>query len=409
MPPPTHLALADWRRQVAELYATLRADRPARTDARRRLPRGTRPALRLASLVAHPRAGAPRLPRPGLLPPRPGARAASAPRARSGRARPRRAALGRRPADAVRPHRLGALRGRRHPLPPLGLLAERVLGRASSSRSATRRAARETYGGGRYLWDSAKGADLGTRRRRADPRLQLRLPPVVRRTTRSGPARWRPRRTGCPCRSRPASGCRRRSPDDGTRDPSRATASSAAARSGRTRRSARSATAPGWPRHRRRSTTARWWWRSSLAVAALALAASLSLRGVGPVRRGGAAALSRRSRSATRSPTPSRTRARRRGAPSASWWRSTPTASSCAPAAHVTIADRGRRERELIETIPGLQEEPATVTSAARDAARGHPSRISRTSIRPASSGASLTSAQAACDRSTTRSSSVPQ
>ena len=39
---------------------------------------------------------------------------------------------------------------------------------------------KETYGGGRYLWDSAKGADLGTDRRRADPRLQLRLPPVVR-------------------------------------------------------------------------------------------------------------------------------------------------------------------------------------------------------------------------------------
>ena len=38
----------------------------------------------------------------------------------------------------------------------------------------------ETYGGGRYLWDSAKGADLGIGRRRAHPRLQLRLPPVVR-------------------------------------------------------------------------------------------------------------------------------------------------------------------------------------------------------------------------------------
>ena len=33
---------------------------------------------------------------------------------------------------------------------------------ASSSRFATRRAGGETYGGGRYLWDSAKGADLGS-------------------------------------------------------------------------------------------------------------------------------------------------------------------------------------------------------------------------------------------------------
>ena len=37
----------------------------------------------------------------------------------------------------------------------------------------------ETYGGGRYLFDTVKGADLGSRRRAARARLQLRLQPVV--------------------------------------------------------------------------------------------------------------------------------------------------------------------------------------------------------------------------------------
>ena len=37
----------------------------------------------------------------------------------------------------------------------------------------------ETYGGGRYLLDTVKGADLGTDGRQARPRLQLRLQPVV--------------------------------------------------------------------------------------------------------------------------------------------------------------------------------------------------------------------------------------
>ena len=37
-----------------------------------------------------------------------------------------------------------------------------------------------TYGGGRYLVDTVKGADLGSDRRHARARLQLRLQPVVR-------------------------------------------------------------------------------------------------------------------------------------------------------------------------------------------------------------------------------------
>ena len=38
---------------------------------------------------------------------------------------------------------------------------------------------RDTYGGGRYLLDTVKGADLGGTTT-TGPRLQLRLPPVVR-------------------------------------------------------------------------------------------------------------------------------------------------------------------------------------------------------------------------------------
>ena len=37
-----------------------------------------------------------------------------------------------------------------------------------------------TYGGGRYLVDTVKGADLGSGRRQTRARLQLRLQPVVR-------------------------------------------------------------------------------------------------------------------------------------------------------------------------------------------------------------------------------------
>ena len=75
----------------------------------------------------------------------------------------------------------------------------------------------------------------------------------------------------------------------------------------------------------------------------------------------------------------------------------------------VTSQIAGGASAELIETIPGLD-----VGTGRRDdqllvAARYGGPRITRTSMRPASSGASLTSAQAACERSTTRCSAVPQ
>ena len=54
----------------------------------------------------------------------------------------------------------------------------------------------ETYGGGRYLLDTVKGADLGADGRAARPRLQLRLQPVVRLRPEVGRARCRRRRTG---------------------------------------------------------------------------------------------------------------------------------------------------------------------------------------------------------------------
>ena len=47
-----------------------------------------------------------------------------------------------------------------------------------------------SYGAGRYLLDTAKGADLGARRQPPGARLQLRLPPIVSlRRTLAMPAR----------------------------------------------------------------------------------------------------------------------------------------------------------------------------------------------------------------------------
>ena len=63
----------------------------------------------------------------------------------------------------------------------------------------------ETYGAGRYLLDGVKGADLGM----DGDRLVLDFNSPTTRpapTTHAGSARSRRPRTGCPCRSAPASG-----------------------------------------------------------------------------------------------------------------------------------------------------------------------------------------------------------
>ena len=76
------------------------------------------------------------------------------------------------------------------------LLARRATAAACSCRSATRRTGTETYGGGRYLLDTVKGADLGGE---ATGSCSTSTSPTTRpaATTRAGCARSRRRRTAC--------------------------------------------------------------------------------------------------------------------------------------------------------------------------------------------------------------------
>ena len=156
-----HLALADWRRQVASLYAALRAEKRA-------------PQLRLVNFRAgkdrlfadHPSSPVPEATRrtfPGLaywrhdpalrfsvpLEPEPDALAPDVPRSGEGPPMPF--------------NRIGwvsfTVEGAACRL-AVYWLNEYSGGIFIPFRDATSGA--ETYGGGRYLWDSAKGADLGS-------------------------------------------------------------------------------------------------------------------------------------------------------------------------------------------------------------------------------------------------------
>ncbi|MGH2417977.1 MAG: DUF1684 domain-containing protein, partial [Candidatus Limnocylindria bacterium] len=162
MPHPTsdHLALADWRRQVAELYAELRADTragPMRAvafrSARDRLfgshpssaiPEAERRDFHGLAYFRHDQALALR----ARFEPDPEAAALDVPRSGEGPQIP----MGRigwvRFAVDGTPCRLSVF-----------WLNEYSGGIFIPFRDAT--TGRETYGGGRYLWDSAKGADLG--------------------------------------------------------------------------------------------------------------------------------------------------------------------------------------------------------------------------------------------------------
>ena len=159
-PASEHLALADWRRRVAELYATLRAD--ARPGAMRAVAyRSARDRL----FGAHPSSAIPEAERrdfrglayfrhdPGLdlrarFEPDPEAPALDVPRSGDGVQIPFvRIGWVRFTVDGT-PCRLSVF-----------WLSEYAGGIFIPFRDAT--AGRETYGGGRYLWDSAKGADLG--------------------------------------------------------------------------------------------------------------------------------------------------------------------------------------------------------------------------------------------------------
>lgn len=160
-PPFTHLELADWRRQVGMLYAALRSDeRPgpmravAFRSARDRLfgshpaspvPEGERRDFRGVAYFRHD----PAFEIQARLEPDPEAPTIDAPRSGDGPQLPfERIGWVRFSVDGT-PCRLSVF-----------WLSEYSGGIFIPFRDAT--SGRETYGGGRYLWDSAKGADLGT-------------------------------------------------------------------------------------------------------------------------------------------------------------------------------------------------------------------------------------------------------
>ena len=216
--------LADWRRRVSELYAEVRAiaadDPPSRVGG---LAAGARDALPDAPAVAGPGRRAGRLPRAPLAVRRPpaldgrrrgarrgvatGRRAAASAGSRSRRSSCRTAAPRRSRSTGSAVVRLPLPDGDAHARRCSGCAATRA---ACSCRSATRPTATETYGAGRYLLDTAQ--ERGPRRRpggrHARPRLQLRVPAVVRVRPPLGvparAAREPPRGT----RSRPASASR---------------------------------------------------------------------------------------------------------------------------------------------------------------------------------------------------------
>jgi len=159
-PTSDHLALADWRRQVAELYAALRADArpgPMRAVAYR--------SARDRLFGSHPSSAIPEAERRdfhGLA------------YFRQDPALELRARFEPDPDATLDVPRSGE--GPRIPIARIGWVRFTVDGTPCRLsvfwlneysggifipfRDAT--SGRETYGGGRYLWDSAKGADLGT-------------------------------------------------------------------------------------------------------------------------------------------------------------------------------------------------------------------------------------------------------
>jgi uncharacterized protein len=159
--PSTHLELADWRRRVAELYAALRADERAPSmravafrAARDRLfaehpsspvPEADRRDFRGVAYFRH----APALALRATLELDPGAPPLDVPRSGEDLGLPfQRIGWVSFTVDGT-PSRLSVF-----------WLDEYAGGIFIPFRDAT--SGRETYGGGRYLWDSAKGADLGS-------------------------------------------------------------------------------------------------------------------------------------------------------------------------------------------------------------------------------------------------------
>ena len=161
LPTSPHLALADWRRQVNALYSTLRADaRPgpmrgvAFRSAKDRLfgshpsspiPEGQRRDFHGLAYFRHD----PNLAVKARLEPDPDAQPLELPRSSDGPPMPFERVGWVRFAIDGSPCRLTVY-----------WLNEYGGGIFIPFRDTT--SGKETYGGGRYLWDSAKGADLGT-------------------------------------------------------------------------------------------------------------------------------------------------------------------------------------------------------------------------------------------------------
>ena len=154
---PVTLTLLDWRRRVAALYAAARAATDPEAGWRQlagRPRRAVRRAIPTRPLDAAARAAFGGLP---FAPVRP--RAAVRGRARS---RPSRAGWSCRPRPTAssRCDRIGTVSLGR-PRPTRRLVARTATAVGCSCRCATAAPARATYGGGRYLLDTVKGADLG--------------------------------------------------------------------------------------------------------------------------------------------------------------------------------------------------------------------------------------------------------
>ena len=199
-PPPAHGLEAAGVRHIRR-----RARRRRRPRRVRGLARRARPALRGASTVAA-HAGRPRGVRGGaVLPPRPGAAGRRRPGAGPQRRLPD-PPDERRPVPALHADRLRRGGGRRSRGPSGRVLAGGLRRRPVPAvprhvaRHVRRGALPAGHGEGRRPRDRRRGPP--------DPGLQLRLQPVVLRTTRSGAVPSPRRRTAWAWRSRPASATR---------------------------------------------------------------------------------------------------------------------------------------------------------------------------------------------------------
>ena len=185
------LELADWRRRVADLYATVRAEA---ADGPASAPGGTGAPSARSCTATHPQSPVPAAERAAFTARHLAVRPAPAVRGRARRREPAPRPPARR--GGVRPRAAVNSGGDRPPFSrigrwrcrsPTGRGARRVLdgrlrGRPVPARSATRRTAPRPTAPAATSLDAAKSADLGRRREPGQPRprLQLRVPAVVR-------------------------------------------------------------------------------------------------------------------------------------------------------------------------------------------------------------------------------------